>query len=98
MEINENSQIKEKPSLRERLADKINVSKEIILNTVLISCIGNRELTLENYKSIVEYTNDCIKIKTNPYTVKISGAGLEIKTINSDLLYITGKIGKIEYT
>lgn len=98
MERKESNETTEKTSLREKIADKINVSKEIILNTVLISCIGNRELTLENYKSIAEYTSECIKIKTNPYTVKISGAGLEIKTINRDLLYITGKIDKIEYT
>ncbi len=83
---------REKPTARERFADAIDISKEVLLDAVLISCIGDRELTLENYKSIIEYTDTCIRIKTNPHIVKITGSGLEIRNITRDLLYITGKI------
>ena len=55
-------------------------------------CIGNRELTLENYKGIIEYTDTCIRVKANPHIVKITGTGLEIRNITQELLYITGKI------
>lgn len=98
MSNKEKDEKKEKTGLREKIADTANMSKEIILNTALISCIGNREMTLENYKSIVEYTNECIRIKTKPHIVKICGEKLEIRTINRDILYITGKISSIAYT
>ncbi len=81
-----------KTTARERLADALDISKEVVLNAVLISCIGDRELTLENYKSIMEYTDTCIRVKANPYPVKITGTGLELRNITRDLLYITGRI------
>ncbi len=81
-----------KPTLKERFADAVDISKDVILDTVLIKIIGNRELTLENYKGIVEYTDSCIRIKAKPYTVKITGTNLEIKVITGEMLYITGRI------
>lgn len=81
-----------RPTVRERLADAVDISKEVLLDTVLISCIGNRELTLENYKGILEYSDTCIRVKTNPYIVKITGTGLELRNMTQELLYITGKI------
>lgn len=88
---------KDKLTLREKIANATSIPKELMLNTVLISAIGNKELTLENYKSIIEYGDTCIRIKTNPNTVKIVGSSLEIRNISQDLLYITGTIQKIEY-
>lgn len=82
----------EKPTMREKLADAVDISKEVLLDTVLVSCIGNRELTLENYKGIIEYTDTCIRVKANPHIVKVTGTGLEIRNITQELLYITGKI------
>lgn len=84
----------ENPTIREKFADAVDISKEVLLDTVLISCIGNREMTLENYKGILEYSDTCIRIKAKPAQVKITGAGLELKNITRDLLYITGRIDK----
>lgn len=82
----------EKSTLRERVADAMDISKEVLLDTVLISCIGNRELTLENYKSILEYSDTCIRVKASPKIVQIQGTHLEIRNITRELLYITGRI------
>lgn len=85
-------QTEEKSTLREKFADGIDISKEVILDVVLVNLIGDRELTIENYKSIMEYSDTCIVIKAKPYNVKVIGAGLEIRNINRELLYITGRI------
>lgn len=79
-------------TVREKLADAVDISKEVMLDVVLVSIIGDRELTLENYKGILEYTDTCIRIKAKPKTVKITGCDLELKNITQELLYITGKI------
>ncbi len=82
---------------RERLADAVGISKEILLDTVLLSCIGSRELTLENYKSILAYSDTAIRVKANPRTVEIIGKQLELKTITREMLYITGRIERIGF-
>lgn len=87
----------EKISLRERVADSFETSKEIVLDAARIIFIGNREVTIENYKGIVEYTAEKLVIETNPNRIKIEGGGLEVKTITADMLYITGKIYKTEF-
>ncbi|MEE1013852.1 MAG: YabP/YqfC family sporulation protein [Clostridia bacterium] len=87
----------EKTTLRERVADAVDLSKEVLLDTVLISCIGNRELTLENYKSILAYSDTCIRVKTNPRVVEITGSHLEIRNITRELLYITGRIDQFSF-
>lgn len=85
------------PSLRERLADGVDISKELILDTVLMTWIGDRELTLENYKGILEYTNTCIRVKAKPSNIKILGTDLELRNITRELLFITGRIQSIEF-
>ncbi len=85
------------PSAREKLADSLDISKEILLGAAKIVTIGNREMTVENYKGIVEYTNNCIRLTASPNDITISGDCLEIKTMTRDFLYITGKISSVSF-
>ncbi len=85
------------PTLRQRVADTVDISKEVLLDTVLISSIGNRELSLENYKSILAYSDTCIRVKANPRAVEITGAKLEIRSITREMLYIVGRIDRIGF-
>lgn len=85
------------PSLREKMANALDISKEILLDTVRVVAISNRELTLENYRNIMEYTTTCIRVNTNPHIIKITGTNLEIKTITQEMLYITGYIKSFEF-
>lgn len=82
---------------REKIADSIDISKEILLNTSKIVAIGNREITVENYRGILEYTSESIRLVTNPYIIKIGGRCLEIKTMTRDFLYITGTINSVAF-
>ncbi len=82
----------EKVTLKERVADGFGASKEIILDIPKIVFIGDREVTVENYKSISEYTSEKIVLEINPDQLKFLGTGLEIKSISKDMLFITGKI------
>lgn len=93
----QNQTQEEKATLRERFADAVDLSKEIILDAILISAIGDRELMLENYKSILSYSDTCIQIKAKPYPLTITGSGLEIRNISRDLLYLTGRIHGISF-
>lgn len=84
-------------SLREKMANALDMSKEVLLDTVRVVAIGSKELTLENYRNIMEYTTSCIRVNTNPHIIKIVGRNLEIKTITQEMLYITGYIKSFEF-
>ncbi len=87
----------EKTTLRERMADAIDLSKELILDVLLITSLGDRELTLENYKGILSYSDTCIRVKGKPYPLCVKGSNLELRNITRELLYITGRIHSIEF-
>lgn len=92
-----NQNQEEKITLRERFADAVDLSREILLDAVMISAIGDRELMLENYKSILSYSETCIQIKAKPYPLTVTGTGLEIKNISRDFLYLSGRIHSIAF-
>lgn len=88
---------KDRATIRERMADGLDASKEIILDVPKLVFIGNREVIVENYKSIAEYTDKKIVLEANPCGLRLSGEDLEIKSITREMLYITGKIAKTEF-
>ncbi len=90
--------IKEKkPNFKDKVAESLGASKEVILDLPRLVFIGNRELTVENYKSIGEYSENLIILDSKPFKLKIVGSELEIKSIASELIYICGRIFAVEF-
>ena len=89
--------VKRPPTIRERIADGIGVSKELTLDVAKITMFGAREASVENYIGISEYSDTLIALTAKPNSIRISGANLEIKTMSREIIYLTGKIEKIEY-
>ena len=71
--------------------------KEIVLNLPLITLYGNEELNLENYKGVVEYTGERIRISTSKGILKIEGRNLLLKQVTSENISVTGGILRIEF-
>lgn len=84
-------------TLRERIADAVDISKDVMLGVPLISMIGDREITIENYVGIIEYTDEVIRIKCKTINLKLIGNDLELKTMTESFLYITGRIKCFSY-
>ena len=45
------------------LLEKLHLPKDITQGAFILTAIGNKELYIENYKGILEYTADCIRIQ-----------------------------------
>ncbi len=88
---------KEKKKLKARVVDLLELPKEIVLNLPLISMMGNEELHIENYKGMIEYSEEKIRIHTAIGIVKIEGRGLFLKAITTEHITIHGVIVKIEF-
>lgn len=84
--------------LKKKIADAVDISKDVILDTVLIRATGNSELIIENYKGITEYTESNIRLKANPENIKICGTNMELSNISDEMLCICGTINKILFT
>jgi sporulation protein YqfC len=91
------SREEEKASLREKIADALDMSKEVIIGAAKITMIGEKEMSVENYRGIMEYTETLIKVGAKPHNIRISGKNLEIKAITQEMVYITGFIKSVDF-
>lgn len=87
-----------KKEIRERFAEIMALPKEIVLDLPKITMIGNTQIFIENYKGIIEYDSEKIRINTSKGLLKLFGQNLEINTITNEELFITGIIDNVEFS
>lgn len=82
---------------KERLVDRLELPKDLLLGAINISITGQYEAYIENYSSIIEYTDCVIKIRGKGVSIKILGKNLVIDSYSADDMYIKGIIREIIY-
>lgn len=83
--------------IRETVADAWGLPKDVIMNMPKLSVGGNREIYIENYKVILEYTSEEIRLSTTIGVVRILGKSLKIEKIRLTDIFISGYFKLVEY-
>ena len=87
----------QKKGLREKFTEALELPKELILNIPKLTIVGNKDMMIENYKGVIEYSSTRIRVNTGSGAIKITGEGLLFKEITSEDIIISGKIQAIEF-
>lgn len=82
---------------RETFVDKMSIAKDAALGAPIVTAIGNYEIYVENFKSIVFYECDTIKLLTKQGMITIKGSMLEIQHYDDEEIAVKGRICSIEY-
>ncbi|MCX7746709.1 MAG: sporulation protein YqfC [Clostridia bacterium] len=85
-----------KVKLKEKVTEILELPKEIVLNIPKLTMIGNQNLLIENYKGIIEYDDNRIRLNTSIGTIRICGERLVIKEITSEDIMVDGAILSLE--
>lgn len=85
-----------KKGIKERFAEAAEFPKDYVLDLARITLLGNKELEVENYKGLLEYTDTLIRLSSNNKQIVIRGMGLTINRLEEDTIFIGGKIFGIE--
>ena len=83
-----------KNNIRENLENALEIPIELFKDISRVTIIGNEYVLVENYKAIVEYEKNLIRLSNN---ICILGEELNISEITSDEMIINGKIKNIEF-
>ena len=83
---------------RYRMADAANLPKDVVLGVPILTLTGHYEVNIENYRGILEYTEQLIRINVRGGQIRITGKSLEINYYTTTDMKITGKVEKIEYS
>lgn len=78
--------------LKRRVANFLELPKELILDFPRITLVGNGELTIANHRGVIEYTPVKVVVGVYQGQVEVSGEDLSISHVFPDEIRITGKI------
>ena len=77
----------EKKTFINRMADAANMPKDVVLGVPILTMTGQNEVSVENYRGIIEYTDLLIRIQTKIGQIKIIGKSLQIDYYTNDENY-----------
>ena len=90
------------PGERPGLLGKMFLASEVPTglwgSQALIEINGNRRITVEGYRGILEYEPDHIKLNLGKLGLRILGSGLEILLMQEETIVIQGMIVGVEYS
>lgn len=84
--------------MKEKFVEACNMPKDAALGLPIITLIGKKEVVIESYRGILEYTPDLIRVLTKLGQIKIKGQKLNVGYYTNDEMKITGIITSVEYT
>ena len=82
---------------RKSVTEALELPKEIMLNLPLISLVGREEVTIENYKGILEYSEETVRVGTASGILRLFGKDLCLKQVSADCMVVTGCVEKLEF-
>ncbi len=83
---------KEERSVAGHLSGLLDVPLDMVADVPCITIRDNREMTIENYKSIEAYEPEEIRLQSKAYRITISGKKLQIIAITDEEILIRGLI------
>ena len=81
----------------QKVTDSFELPKDIVLGLPIVTAYGYNELTIENHKGILSFSDKAITVKAAVSTIRISGSRLEIKEFTKDLIIIAGHLKGVIY-
>ena len=82
---------------KEMIIESLQFPKDVILGELKVNITGRSEAWIENYKGIIEYTEDCILLQGKRNTVAIEGKSLSIVYYTNEDMKISGQIDCIHF-
>ena len=83
--------------MKHRLSENLKLPTDLTRGDILISITGMREVFIENYKGIVEYTDTDILLASKNGQVAFSGKHLTITYYTNDEMKIEGTFDSIKF-
>ena len=82
---------------KELLVNSLKLPKDTVFGVPILPITGTREIWMENYKGILEYTTTQILLQAKTCQISIEGKGLSIDYYTNEDMKISGCINAIRY-
>lgn len=83
--------------IKANMAESLNLPKDTILGSAIVTITGYEEVYVENYKGILEFCEQCIVLSLRGCQLRIEGTRLQIAYYTATEMRILGKIRCLQY-
>lgn len=88
---------KNQEAFRGQLSKLFEVPPEVMSDFPKIVLLGNKEISIENFNNLVEYTTQKIRMNTKCGMLVIDGVELEVSKMTADYITIKGTIIQVSF-
>ena len=89
------SKIKDTKGFVRNVSELLKLPTDVVCGDTRISMIGKRKVKIENYRSILVYSETLIKIQARHQIVIIEGKQMRIRYYDQDEMEILGRITSV---
>ena len=82
---------------KQSAAENLNLPGDVVLGEVLLSFCGRCSVTVENYRRILLFEENCIRLQAKDCRLQICGRRLKIEYYDQDSMKISGQIQSMEF-
>ncbi len=84
-------------SHKDALVETLKLPKDVCMGALRVTLTGNKEAWIENYRGILEYTDQMILLQTKTCQVSFEGSKLSIDYYTNEDMKICGSITCVRY-
>ncbi|MCU6761206.1 sporulation protein YqfC [uncultured Roseburia sp.] len=79
------------------MVHRLELPKDLMFGAVLVHITGQSEIEIENYRGILLYGEDRIRLSIKGGQMEVTGRSLKIDYYTNDNMKITGYIQQVSY-
>jgi sporulation protein YqfC len=83
--------------IKQTVVSNLKLPKDLILGEVNVRITGKSEIFIENYRYIIEYSEEVLKLQCKNTRMKILGKRLVIEYFSKDEMLVKGMISELSY-
>lgn len=80
-----------------RLASGLDVPLDFVCDVPRIEAFGKSQVSVENFRGVLDYNEEAVKINTTVGILEISGSDIYIESITDELILIKGQFSSIRW-
>ncbi len=84
-------------SLRQRLANSLEIPKDIVLDLPRVVILGDLQVTVENHRGVVHYSPELVVVGMSKGRIHIAGRDLVIGVIHDEEITVTGVLDSVTF-
>lgn len=89
--------MKKRKRLSERISDLLEIPGDVITDTERIVIVGNRNVNIEGFRGIDEYSDEKIAVRIKGGVFSVSGEELTVEEITDERIRLKGYIKSVEF-